>query len=221
MDDDGIRVVIEGEGEDAADSSTSRIAELNRQADADRAKTARLNLQTARMRREADLRSVDAARLTAESEARAAEAALKDADDMGDSDAKVAATRRLTAAEVRRSNLEMAHQQLQHAPISSGDPVEDRLTAFTDRTADWFRSHPEFLTDPRKNARAQGAHHMALSEGLVPDTDEYIAFCEKTLGIRGGGNGSRNGSGNMQRDRGSSKINPGDFNSHVTDDGRV
>jgi hypothetical protein len=51
MSDGEITVVVEGEDDEVADSATSRIEALNRQADADHAKAARLNLQTAHMRR--------------------------------------------------------------------------------------------------------------------------------------------------------------------------
>jgi hypothetical protein len=218
MAEDGeITVVVEGEDDAAgASSATSQIEALNRQADADRAKAARLNLQTAHLRREADLRSVDTAMLTAENEARAAEAALKDADDMGDSDAKVAATRRLTAAEVRRNNLEMAQQQLHRTPISSGDQFEDHVSRFTDKTAQWMREHKDWVTDPRKNAKVTGAHNFAVSEGLTPDTDEYFEFVEKMVGLRGGNGGSRS-STNMRRE--GPKYDPADHRTHVTPDG--
>jgi hypothetical protein len=219
MDDGDIQVRIEGE-DDAADSSTSRIEALNRQADADRAKTARMNLQTAHMRREADLRRVGNELLTVDSETKAAEAAYRNAREYGDTDAEVAATRRLSAAEARRNTLELQSQTLERMPVSSGDPLEDHFSRFTDRTAAWMRRHKDWVTDPRKNAKVTGAHSFAVSEGLTPDTDEYFEFVEKMIGLRGN-SGSSNGSarsGSMQRE---TKINPGDFNSHVTDDGRV
>ena len=175
---------------------------------------------TARLRREADLRSVDTAMLTTESETRAAEVALKEADDMGDSDAKVAATRRLTAAEVRRNNLEQQAAMLQRAPISIGDPIEDHLSRFTDRTAAWLRQHPDYVTDPKKNARAMGAHNFALAEGLTPVSDEYFSHVEKQLGIRSGGsgNGSARSGTNMRRDK-TTSYDPADFRTHDTGSG--
>ncbi len=216
MDDGEITVVVEGEDSDSG-ATSSRIKELNEQADRDRAFTARTNLQTAHLRREADLRSVDAAMLTAESEARAAEAVLKEADDMGDSDAKVAATRRLTAVEVRRNNLEQQAAMLRRMPVSSGDPLEDHFSRFTDRTAAWMREHKDWVTDPKKNAKVTGAHNFAIAEGFTPDTDEYFEYVEKMIGLRGGNGGGNRGS-NMQRQK-STSYDPADHRTHVTPNG--
>jgi hypothetical protein len=84
-----------------------------------------------------------------------------------------------------------------------------------------MREHKDWVQDPRRNAKLVGAHHMAVGDGLEPDTPEYFAHVERQLGIRSGGGSSR-GSGNERASMGGAvKINPGDFNSHVTDDGKV
>jgi hypothetical protein len=111
---------------------------------------------------------------------------------------------------------ESSYEYLRRAPVTSGDPMEDRLSAFTDRTAAWFRSHPEYLSDSRQNSRVQAAHHFAVADGLTPDTDEYFAHCEKTLNLRGGngnrGNGRSSGGGMRG---GMSDIVPSDPRTHV------
>jgi hypothetical protein len=101
-------------------------------------------------------------------------------------------------------------------PISSGDPLEDHFSKFTDRTAQWMREHKDWVTDPRKNAKVTGAHNFAVSEGLTPDTDEYFEFVEKMVGLRGGNGGSRS-STNMRRE--GPKYDPADHRTHVTPDG--
>jgi hypothetical protein len=218
MSDGEITVVVEGEDDEVADSATSRIEALNRQADADRAKTARLNLQTAHLRREGALRKVEADYLSTESEAKAAEAAYREAREYGDVDAETKAQRRLAAAEAKRTLLETRVQDISSMPVSSGDPFEDHVSRFTDRTAQWMRDHRDWVEDPRKNAKIVGAHHMAVGDGLEPDTPEYFEHVERQLGLRSGGNG--NGSARSGSMRSETKINPGDFNTHVRDGGK-
>jgi hypothetical protein len=192
MDDEPIHVIVEGEDDDAAGSSAQRIAALNRQADADRAYAARTRRETAQLQRDSALRKIDADRLTVESETKAAESAYRNAREFGDVDGEVAATKRLSAAQSRHHLLETQRSAVERAPISSGDPVEDSLAGYTEKTAAWLRSNPEYLTDPSKSAKARGAHFMAVSEGLDPDSPEYFEHCERTLGLRRGG-GRNNG----------------------------
>ncbi len=214
MDDGEITVRIEGEDGDGTDSTTSRIEALNRQADADRAKTARLNLQTAHMRREGALRKVEADYLSTESEAKAAEAAYREAREYGDVDAETKAQRRLAAAEAKRTLLETRAQDISSMPVSSGDPLEDHLSRFTDRTAAWMREHKDWVTDPSRNAKLIGAHNFAIAEGLVPDSDQYFEYVERKIGMKSGGSRS---STNMRHE--TPKYDPSDHRTHVTPDG--
>jgi hypothetical protein len=201
MSDDGeIQVVIESEDASDTDSSISRIAELNAQADRDQARAARLNRETSQLRRESALRQIDNNMLTLQSETAAAESAYRAAREMGDVDEEVAATKRLTAAESRRTAMEMQRGAVERMPVTSGNAFEDHVSRFTEPTAQWMRQHREWVEDPKKNAKMVGAHHMAIGDGLEPDTPEYFAHVEGQLGLRGGGKGSGNrGSNNMQR----------------------
>src|SRR5882672_7729312 len=181
---DAIQVVIEDEDGDASSSHDS-IAAADRLAAKYRADAAAANRRTAMYHREAASRQTDSALLTVGSEISAAEAALKDADEMGDTDTKVAATRRIAAGEARRLALQSQADAIQRAPISSGDQFEDYAANFTDRTANWMRDHRDWIVDPKKNGKVTGAHNFAVSEGLVPDSDEYFEFVEKMIGLRG------------------------------------
>jgi len=136
----------------------------------------------------------------------------------GDTDAEIEATKRLSAAEARRNALEMQRGAVEQMPVSSGDPLEDHLARFTDRTAQWMRKNPEWVTDPRKNAKVTGAHNFAISEGLTPDTDEYFEYVERKIGMKSGGNGGSNRGGSSQRS--SSNIDPHDAATHVRDGGK-
>src|SRR5713101_7721851 len=211
MDQEEISVRID----DDVATSARQIAESDRQAAKYRGEAAKYRRETAALNIEAEKRAVDANWLTTKSELSAAEAALKEADELGDSDAKVAATRRIAAGEARRAMLENNAAALQRTPISSGDQFEDHLARFTEPTARWMREHRDWVEDPRRNAKLTGAHHLALSEGLEPDTDRYFEFVEKTIGVRSG-----NGSGRHNVQRTASKsYDPADHRTHVTDDG--
>jgi hypothetical protein len=49
-----------------------------------------------------------------------------------------------------------------------------------------LRAHPDFIRDPRKQAKLTAAHYDAEGEGLVADTPEYFAHVERFLGITKG-----------------------------------
>ncbi len=64
------------------------------------------------------------------------------------------------------------------------DPVEAFAARLTPRSADWVRSHPEFVRDPSKNRKMIAAHELAVADGIVPDTDAYFEAIEATLRIK-------------------------------------
>lgn len=67
----------------------------------------------------------------------------------------------------------------------SGDPVEAFAAQLSAKSADWVRSHPEYVTDQRLNQRMLAAHSLAMSEpGMQADTPEYFEAIEGTLKIR-------------------------------------
>jgi hypothetical protein len=217
--DDPIQVHIEGEDDaPAAGSSARRTSDADRRAGAAEGEAARQRLASARLQRQSDLSRLEQELLTMESESKAAEQAFEQAADLGDIRGQAAANRRMSIAESRRVALEQRQSWLQHAPVSSGNPTEDYLSNFTDRTASWLREHSEYISDPRKNAQVQGAHHMAIAAGEVPDTPGYFAHVEKTLKIRGNGRGDRSG-GNVRS--GSSDYDRNDVNTHVRDGGKA
>lgn len=82
----------------------------------------------------------------------------------------------------------MKAQPQQPAVARTGDPVEDLArgmeTAGHQASAEWIRKHPEFARDQRKYAAMIGAHNVAVNgRGLAPNSAEYFADIEKTLGI--------------------------------------
>lgn len=67
----------------------------------------------------------------------------------------------------------------------SSDPVEAFASQLTPQSADWVRAHPEYVRDAKLNRRMIAAHELAVTDGIQPDTPEYFASIERTLGIAG------------------------------------
>ena len=61
------------------------------------------------------------------------------------------------------------------------DPVEEFASQLSPRSADWVRSHPQCVTDPRLMQKMIAAHNIATADGIPADSDEYFDFVEDTL----------------------------------------
>ena len=85
--------------------------------------------------------------------------------------------------------LENGRQAMENAPrqpepqLPPADPVEDFASRLSPRSADWVRRHPEFVRDPRLNAKMIAAHNLAVADGIPTDTDDYFAAIEETLKV--------------------------------------
>jgi hypothetical protein len=64
------------------------------------------------------------------------------------------------------------------------DPVEAVASQLSPRSAAWVRSHPECVRDQKLYMRMIGAHNIAVSDGYVPDSDEYFEQIERQMGMR-------------------------------------
>lgn len=64
------------------------------------------------------------------------------------------------------------------------DPVDQFAAQLSKRSAEWVRSHPEFVTDPRLHNKMLAAHQLAVSDGIEADSDEYFETVERVLNIR-------------------------------------
>ncbi len=131
----------------------------------------------------------------ANSEAEAAAQAWEAADIAGDSKAKAEAQRRLARAEANVARFEDAKANYEDAretrkrepapqPRAPADPIEAAIQAMPQGAQGWLRSHPEFITDVRKNARLQAAHWDALDEGHAQFSPAYFESLETRVGLR-------------------------------------
>lgn len=66
------------------------------------------------------------------------------------------------------------------------DPIEAMLAQapLPPKGKDWIRAHPEFWTDPRKNAKIQALHWDAIEAGHEAFSPKYFEFLEVEAGIK-------------------------------------
>ena len=135
---------------------------------------------------------------TAEAEGDAAARDLEHAVAESDTKGMVDAQRRMSRAESRKAQLEdgkaqmeaaaaIAKERAKAAPEQERPTLEGYIESMTNLMPSqktWLKSHPELLTDQRKNTRLGAAHFDAEDKGLVAGTDSYFQFLEERLGYR-------------------------------------
>lgn len=107
----------------------------------------------------------------------------------GDFDRATKIQREMSSNEAKLLQLENGRQAMESAPrapepqMPHANPVEAFASQLSHRSADWVRSHPEFVTDQRLNAKMIAAHNLAVADGIPTDSDEYFAAIEDTLKV--------------------------------------
>lgn len=126
----------------------------------------------------------------ANAEAEAAEREHTAAFEAGDGPAQARAFRKMAAAEARIQRLKEAEGDLKEQSTAkqpvrqeqrqqpTNDPVDAFTKGMSPKSAAWIRSHPECVTDPKKNARMLAAHNLALADDITVDSDEYFQRIE-------------------------------------------
>lgn len=120
-----------------------------------------------------------------------AEAAYTAAFESGDGKAMAKAQRDMSTAAARMTQLETAKANSleartttttpvsqQRTPARTDDPVEQLAASLSPASAAWVRSHPDVVTDPRKNAKMLAGHNDAVGEGIALDSPEYFKHIE-------------------------------------------
>ena len=64
------------------------------------------------------------------------------------------------------------------------DEIEAAAQTMSPQSADWVRSHRDFLSSHQNKQLAQAAHLKAQGLGVKVDTPEYFEFVETELGLR-------------------------------------
>lgn len=127
-------------------------------------------------------------------DAASAERDLEKAELDMDAKAKAEAYRRLARAEANMTRLEdgkSAFEARQEAAKSAPKPqqapqdlFEAAIAPMPDNIKTWLRSHPEYMTDQRKNTKMQAVHYDVLDEGHVFGTPAYVEAVEVHLGLK-------------------------------------
>jgi hypothetical protein len=146
--------------------------------------------------RQRQAQEVDNAILTLDSQGKALEERYATHAENGDYTKQAQIQREMQRLEQQRVQLEGRAADLRR----SVDPFEDYLSGFSPRDAQWLREHRDYVVDPQKSAKVQGAHHFALGEGHALGSDEYYNYVNRLLGTGGnsGGNGTASGSGSSR-----------------------
>ena len=92
-------------------------------------------------------------------------------------------TSQLSQLEQGKSYLESRPKKEPPPPPAPADPVEAFAARLSARSADWVRAHPECVRDSRMQQKMIAAHQLAVADGVEPDTDEYFARVEETIGL--------------------------------------
>jgi len=136
------------------------------------------------------LDSVSTAMGAAQSAADAAKRDIKNAIANGDSDAQIEAMDRLASARADIARLEDGKMELEarvkeppkRADPPQSDPIDQLNIPVSAKS--WLKEHPEYVTNPRKNAQIQYLHHEVLDEGHQFGSAEYFESIETKLGMR-------------------------------------
>jgi len=147
--------------------------------------------------------SINSGLAAAEAEIEEAKNAFRMAAVEQDIDAQVAAQMRLTEANTNKVNLTNGKAALERAIQTEKERLETQQrqqaqqpqpqqqqgdgldnTNLPQTAKNWLRAHPEYMSDPRKNAKIQSLHWDVVDEGHQPFSDDYYASLEQHLGLR-------------------------------------
>lgn len=166
------------------------------QADADKA---RREVESARGEvQSSQLDTVTTALEAAQAAIETAQKDIQSAIELGDAKSQAEAQTRLSKATATAVRLEEAKDDLEQSvkttkegrKIDDGasreapsDPVEAYVAGRPPRTQEWLRTHREYVTDPKRQAKLNAAHFDAVAEDIAPGTDAYFSHIENYLGL--------------------------------------
>jgi hypothetical protein len=188
------------------DLTKAETASRERAANAERAQAAALEqsrthqaeLEKSRAQlADSELEAVGSALEACVSEGDAAQKDYEAALTSGDAKQASDAQRRLVRAEARAAQLESAKSNIEDRQKATKEQLETRklapnqqdqfeqaIASLPDPAKVWLRSHPDYMTDQRKNAKIQSLHWDALDAGNGAFTPKYFEFIEEKVGLR-------------------------------------
>jgi hypothetical protein len=139
---------------------------------------------------DAILNAINAAQAEAEAAQRDYTAAVanQEFDKQAEAQRKMArAEARLDRLEEGKEAFEERRKALKDKPVerrAPADPFEAQIAALPDPAKVWLRSHRDYMTDQRKNAKIQALHWDVMDEGHEAFSKEYFESLEVHLGLR-------------------------------------
>jgi hypothetical protein len=113
---------------------------------------------------------------------------IQDWDKLADAQDRLArAASRIERLEEGKIALEGQREQAKREPPKKDtvtDPVEGAIANLPDAAKNWLRSHREYITDSRKNAKIQALHWDVIDEGHQSFSEGYFESLETHLGMR-------------------------------------
>jgi hypothetical protein len=67
------------------------------------------------------------------------------------------------------------------APEFSGDPVDTQYASLPQNARDWLKSHRNYISDPRLNAKLGAMHYEAIDEGHEQFSPPYFEAVERLM----------------------------------------
>lgn len=134
--------------------------------------------------------AISSAIVAANSEAEKAQIDIENAIAIGDSKAQADAYRRLARAESNLGKLEDGKIEIEarrkEEPKALASQVEDPIdkSGLPDTAKNWLRTHPEYMTDARKNSKIQSLHWDVVDEGHAAFSPAYFESLETHLNMR-------------------------------------
>lgn len=168
----------------AAEKSLRQTAERERDANANSAVSAQVS------QRDTEISFLTTAVESAKGQVTSAKAVYAQAMRDQDFDAAADAQEAIAEATNNRARLEDGLTRLKAAPkpqpAPSADPVESliRQAGISAPSANWLRSHPEYVTDQNLNQQLMGAVSLIQGRGIAVDSPEYFAGVEKLLDLQ-------------------------------------
>lgn len=117
----------------------------------------------------------------AEARMREAQAKYKDAVEKADPEEMAVAT-----AELSRASAFLAAIPDAPRPLPPPKPAP-QVSQYSERMAGWLSRNQWFATDQRLHNTAMGYHHVAVAQGLTPDSEQYYAFIDRNMSAHLGG----------------------------------
>lgn len=191
------KIVTEDEGveslkeqvERSKRESQQRLSEADRQIEAARQATVQAQREVVVQRKDTVATVIDSLMKDKETAKRDYIAARE----VGDVAKEVDAQERLSMASAKLVKAEEGklalEEQMQQQPVRrqeyQSDPAEHyiRTQGIPQKSADWIRKHPEFVSNKTNFDAMVGAHNIAIKRGMTAESDEYFSFIGQTLGI--------------------------------------